>query len=62
MLNRICCSKEGKFQNTDFANIIKSCILTPLVAITYLLLLLALFFIEAGKCASVDYWVAKKFS
>jgi len=31
-------------------------------ATTYFIMLLALFFIGAGKYASVDYWLAKKFS
>lgn len=30
-------------------------------AVTYLFMLLALFFIGSGKYASVDYWIAKKF-
>jgi len=30
--------------------------------VTYFIMLLALFFIGSGKYASVDYWVAKKFS
>ena len=30
-------------------------------ATTYLIMLLALFFIGSGKYASVDYWIAKKF-
>jgi len=31
-------------------------------ATTYFIMLLALFFIGAGKYASVDYWIAKKFN
>jgi len=31
-------------------------------ATTYFIMLLAIFFIGAGKYASVDYWVAKRFS
>ena len=31
-------------------------------ATTYFIMLLALFFIGAGKYVSVDYWIAKKFS
>ena len=31
-------------------------------AVTYFIMLLALFFIGSGKYASVDYWVAKKFN
>jgi len=31
-------------------------------AVTYLIMLMALFFIGGGKYASVDYWIAKKFS
>ena len=31
-------------------------------ATTYLIMLLALFFIGAGKYVSVDYWIAKKFN
>ena len=31
-------------------------------ATTYFIMLLALFFIGAGKYVSADYWIAKKFS